>query len=260
MNVMDAFSLRGRTAVVTGGAGLYGRQIAEALAEAGAETFMASRDQTKLQEQAKIFRDRGLTVTALPLDQSSEQSINDLLKHVVGATGGVDVLINNAVLRPMRGGFDGPAAEFARSMEVNATGIYMMTRTFGLHMAERGRGGSIVNVSSIQGMVGPDLTLYKDVNAGPPPDYFFHKGGMLQMTRFAASHLGPRGVRVNTISPGGFYDGQDDRLVQRYNDRTFLGRMADESDLKGIIVFLASDASRYITGTNIPVDGGYTAK
>lgn len=259
MDVIGSFGLKGKTAVVTGGAGLYGRQIAEALAEAGATTFMAARDQAKLEAQAAAFRERGLSVTALPLDQSLEASVDALLATVIDRAGGVDVLVNNAVLRPMAT-MDAPAADFARSMDVNATGIFLMSRTFGRHMAERGRGGSVINVSSIQGMIGPDLSLYEGVNAGPPPDYFFHKGGMLQLTRYFASHFGRAGVRVNAISPGGFYDGQDDRFVKRYNDRTFLGRMADESDLKGVIVFLASDASRYITGVNLPVDGGYTAK
>lgn len=259
MDVIRSFGLKGKAAVVTGGAGLYGRQVAEALAEAGATTFMAARDQAKLEAQAATFRDRGLSVTALPLDQSRQASVDALLATVVDRAGGVDVLVNNAVLRPMAT-MDAPASEFARSMDVNATGIFMMCRAFGRHMVERGRGGSIVNVSSIQGMIGPDLSLYEGVNAGPPPDYFFHKGGMIQLTRYMASHFGRAGVRVNAISPGGFYDGQDDRFVRRYNDRTFLGRMADDTDLKGVIVFLASDASRYITGVNLPVDGGYTAK
>jgi NAD(P)-dependent dehydrogenase (short-subunit alcohol dehydrogenase family) len=258
MKVLDSFSLKGRTAVVTGGAGLYGRQIAEALAEAGARTFMASRDQAKLGEQAKKFRDAGLDVTALELDQGSEASVKALLQEVLRRAGSVEVLINNAVLRPMKDWSD-PAAAFAKSMEVNATGLFLMTRAFGDHMAARGR-GSIINVGSIQGVVGPDFTLYEGLDWGTPPDYFFHKGGLLQLTKYAASKLGPRGVRVNAISPGGFFNHQDDRFVPRYNARTFLGRMANETDLKGIIVFLASDASAYITGENIMVDGGYSQK
>ena len=258
MNVIDRFRLDGRVALATGGAGLYGRQIVEALAQAGARTFMASRSIEKLEAQADLFRKAGLDVTALHLDQSSEESVNGLLDRIVDLAGRVDVLVNNAVLRPMTS-WHGPAAQFEQSMAVNATGVFLMTRTFGEHMAERGK-GSIVNIGSIHGMIAPDNTLYEGLAWSTAPDYFFHKGGMLQMTRYAASTLGPRGVRVNTVSPGGFFNDQDESFVKRYRDRTFLGRMADEADLQGVVVFLASDASKYITGANIPVDAGYTAK
>lgn len=264
MSILNDFSLKGKVAVMTGGAGLYGRQIAQALAEAGAKTYMASRGIEKLEEQAKIFRNAGLDVTALPVDQSDEKSIRTLLKSIVDQAGKCDILINNAVLRPMKG-WDDPYSTFAESMQVNGTGIFMMTHTFGEHMATLKDGGSIVMISSIQGMVGADFSLYEGAtyNGKPmdaPPDYFFHKGGMLNFTRYAASKLGPRGVRVNCVSPGGMYSGQDETFLKRYNARTFLNRMGNEQDLKGVIVFLASDASQYITGANIPVDGGYTAK
>lgn len=252
------FDLGGKVAVVTGGAGFYGRQIVEALGEAGARTFTASRDLEKLGSQAEICRRAGLDVTAMHLDQASEQSIEQLLGQVVETAGGVDILINNAVSRPMTD-WSNPASQFAQSMEVNATGLFIITRAFGEHMAGRGR-GSIVNVGSIQGMVGPDFTLYEGLDWGAAPDYFFHKGGLVQLTRFAASKLGPRGVRVNAIVPGGFFNNQDAAFVERYNARTFLGRMANETDLKGAIVFLASDASAYVTGASLVVDGGYTAK
>ncbi len=256
--VLDSFGLAGRVAVVTGGAGLYGRQIVEALAEAGAHTIMASRNVAKLQEEAARLRANGLQADALELDQGSEESILRLLSQVLDMTGKVDVLVNNAVLRPMRD-WSSPAADFATSMQVNATGVFIMTRAFGEHMAQRG-GGSIINVGSIQGEVGPDFTLYEGLGWGTPPDYFVHKGGMMQLTRFAASKLGPRGVRVNCIVPGGFFNNQDPRFVERYCARTFLGRMAGESDLKGAIVFLASDASAYVTAAALAIDGGYTAK
>jgi NAD(P)-dependent dehydrogenase (short-subunit alcohol dehydrogenase family) len=260
VNVLESLSLKGKVAVVSGGAGLYGRQIVEALAEAGARVFMASRDRQKLEEQAEVFRTAGLDVTALELDQGDGDSVRRLRDQVVSLADKVDVLVNNAVLRCMSG-WDKPDAyeQFARSIQVNVTGIMMMTHTFGQCMAERG-GGSIINIGSIQGMVGPDYTLYEDLGMTTSPDYFVHKGGMIQLTRFAASTFGPRQVRVNCISPGGFFNNQDPRFVQRYNARTFLGRMANETDLKGAVVFLASDASVYVTGANIPVDGGYTAK
>ena len=257
-SVQELFDLRGQVAVVTGGAGLYGRQIVEALAEAGARTFMASRNLDKLRGQAEAFAKQGLQVTPLALDQGSEESIKRLLATVVEQAGGVDILVNNAVLRPMKD-WSSPAADFAQSMAVNATGLFLMTRAFGEHMAQRG-GGSIINVGSIQGHVGPDFSLYEGLDWGIPPDYFFHKGGLAQLTRFAASKLGPRGVRVNTVIPGGFFNNQDPRFVERYNARTFLGRMANQNDLKGAIVFLASAASGYVTGANLAVDGGYLAK
>jgi NAD(P)-dependent dehydrogenase (short-subunit alcohol dehydrogenase family) len=256
--VLELFDLTGRAAVVTGGAGLYGQQIVEALAEAGARTFMASRNLDKLRAQAEIFRHAGLDIAPLQFDQASEESVLQLLQQVINAAGKVDILVNNAVLRPMSD-WSSPAADFAKSMEVNATGLFLITRAFGEHMAGRGQ-GSIINISSIYGTVGPDYTHYKGLGWGMPPDYFVHKGGMLQLTRFAAAKFGPGGVRVNSISPGGLFNMQDPRFLERYNARTFLGRMANQTDLKGAIVFLASDASAYVTGANIPVDGGYTCK
>nr|MCR4718543.1 SDR family oxidoreductase [Bacillota bacterium] len=128
------------------------------------------------------------------------------------------------------------------------------------HMAENG-GGSIINIGSYMGILGPDDSLYKDTEmTGFIPDYFFHKGGMNNFTRFLASYYGPKNVRCNILNLGGFYNGQDERFVKRYNERTFLKRMANETDIMGAVVFLASDASSYITGSAISVDGGYSAK
>ena len=252
------FNISGKTAVVTGVAGMYGRQMAEALAEAGARVFVADLNIEKLQERAEDFRAAGLDVTALQYDQASEASIEELLQQVIDLAGGVDILVNNAVLRSMCD-WDDPVDCFEKSMKVNATGMFMMVRTFGNHMVEREQ-GSIINIASIHGVIGPDYSLYKGLDWGVAPDYFFHKGGLLQLTRFAASKLGSSGVRVNAILPGGFFNNQDESFVDRYNERTFLGRMAGESDVKGALVFLASDASAYITGAAIPIDGGYVAK
>lgn len=257
MNVLNRFNLSGKTALVTGGSGLFGRQITEALAQAGARTFIASRQADANERFAGQCRDLGLHVMATSLDQSDEGSIEELKQRLIGETGSVDILVNNAVLRTMAG-WSSPTADFAKSMAVNATGFFAMTRTFGDHMAECG-GGSIINIGSIQGSIGPDFSLYRDLGWETPPDYYFHKGGMLNFTRFAASKLGPRGVRVNTISPGGFLADQDPRFIERYEAKTMLGRMANDHDLQGAVVFLASDASAYITGANLFVDGGYTA-
>lgn len=260
MAILDRFSLVGKVAIATGGAGLYGRQVVIALAEAGAKTYVASRNLGALEKLAAEHRALGHDVTALSVDQSDEASIVCLRDEILGQSGRVDVLVNNAVLRPMKSWHD-DLSTFARSMEVNATGLFIITRALGEAMAQGG-GGSIINVGSIHGMIGPDRTLYEGLNFHSLlPDYFFHKGGMINFTRFVASYYGPQGVRCNCVSPGGFQtEATPEEFVRRYSDRTLLGRMADSTDLMGIIVFLASDASRYITGANIPVDGGYTAK
>ena len=255
--VLDMFNLKGRVAMVTGGGGLFGRQIVEALAEAGATVVVTSRSKDSLKPHCDKWNENGLAVHAEALDQSDQASILALRDRVLSEHHGLHVLVNNAVLRPMND-WEASPEDFSKSMAVNATGLFAITKLFGDHMAENGD-GSIINIGSIQGMVGPDYTLYEGLGWGSPPDYFFHKGGMLNFTRYVASRLGPKGVRCNTLSPGGFFNDQDQRFVQRYNRRTCLGRMADDTDLKGAVVFLASDASAYITGINLPVDAGYTS-
>ena len=258
-NVLDSFKLNGKTAVVTGGSGLYGRQIVQSLAMAGADVYTVSRNLAANETYAESLRKDGLKVNAGMMDQGSEESIHKFLDGVIGEGKKVDILINNAVLRTMKSFLD-DAERFEESMHVNATGLFMISRAFGEHMAENG-GGSIVNIGSYMGTLGPDDTLYKGTGmTGYVPDYFFHKGGMDNFTRFLASYYGPRNVRCNALNLGGFYNGQDERFVERYNERTFLKRMANETDVMGAIVFLASDASAYLTGASIPVDGGYSAK
>lgn len=255
----DLFSLQGRTLLLTGGAGLYGRGLAAMLAATGARLILAARDVAKLQQVADEETALGRTVIAEQLDQGDEASIVALANRVHERFGAVDGLVNNAVLRPMKG-TKGPAEQFAESMKVNATGVMLMHRHFGRKMAEAGR-GSIVNIGSIQGMIGPSYELYQGTSMGDlPPDYFFHKGGMENLTRFYAALYGPSSVRVNCLAPGGFFNNQPEPFLQRYCEHTMLGRMADETDLGGAVIFLLSDASRYITGVNLPVDGGYTAK
>ena len=261
MGILDKFSLQGKVALVTGGAGLYGRQIVAALAEAGARTYMAARHVEPLETLAAEHRAQGLDVRAMQFDQGDEASILRLCDAIMQETDRFDILVNNAVLRPMKKGYLDDASAFAESMRVNATGLFTITRAFGDVMAEQGS-GSIINIGSIQGMIGPDPTIYRGTTmSGWYPDYFFHKGAIINFTRFIASYYGARGVRCNCLSPGGFRtDDHPEPFVRQYSDRTFLGRLANATDLMGVIVFLGSDASVYITGTNIPVDGGYTAK
>jgi NAD(P)-dependent dehydrogenase (short-subunit alcohol dehydrogenase family) len=259
MNVIETFSLKGKVALVTGGAGLYGRQVVRAVAEAGARTYIASRNLAPLEALAEEHRQQGRDVRALPLDQADEKSIAALCDALVKDGGKLDILVNNAVARPVKKGYFDDAAAIDESMRINATGLILLTRAVGKIMAD---GGSIINIGSIMGLVGLEPLNYRGTDMdGWVPDYFFHKGGMVNLTRFLASYYGPRGIRCNCVHPGGLLsESHPAAFVRNYGERTCLGRLANDTDLMGAIVFLASDASRYVTGTNIPVDGGYTAK
>lgn len=261
MNVLDSFKLDGRVAVVTGGAGNYGFQVVEALAEAGATVYVASRNRENNEKKMSSLIERGYKVSVLEFDLEDESSILSLCDEIYGREGRVDILVNNAVLRAMNGYTD-TAESFTRSMIANATGLFVISRAFGDRMAKAG-GGSIINIGSYMGILGPDYTLYEGTDMcprGAVPDYFFHKGGITNYTRFLASHYGEYSVRANCVELGGLFNNQNELFVERYNKKTPLGRMANGTDLKGIIVYLASDASAYMTGAIIPLDGGYSIK
>lgn len=258
MNNPSSFSLTGKVILLTGGAGLYGRGLAAHLARSGATLVLASRNVEALQVVAEEEGKLGHTVHAKALDQSSEASILKLRDSIMEEFGRVDGFVNNAVSRPMTR-TSSPLSEWEDSMKTNATGMFAISRAFADVMADQGH-GSIVNIGSIQGMIGPDLSLYEGLGMEVFPDYFFHKGGMINLTRFLAAHYGPSGVRVNCLSPGGFFNEQSPTFVERYTASTFLRRMADNDDLSGPVIFLLSEAARYVTGVNLPVDGGYTAR
>lgn len=258
MQALERFSLHGKVILLTGGAGLYGRGLTADLAAAGAELIIASRNVEALEVVAAEERMEGRTVTAMQLDQADEASIVRVRDAILEKFGRIDGLVNNAVARPMKA--PDHTEGWIESMRVNATGLYLITTLIGKAICENGR-GSIVNIGSMQGMIGPSPELYAGTSMGlPPPDYFFHKGGMINFTRYYASLFGPRNVRINCLSPGGFFNDQPEPFLTRYQEHTMLNRMANPEDLGGSVIFLLSDASSYITGTNLPVDGGYTAK
>ncbi len=156
-------------------------------------------------------------------------------------------------------GYGDTLEAWRRSMQVNADGVFAIARAFLDHMMECGK-GSMINISSIQGVVGPDFGNYVGTNMTTPPDYQFHKHGLIGLTKYLAAWGGPKGVRVNAVSPGGLQTESNsiEPFLTQYCRRVFLGRMARHDDIKGAVVFLASDASAYITGQNIVVDGGYS--
>ena len=255
------FSLAGKVVVQCGGSGLLGRALVSGVAASGAKLVIASRDFPALEKQAAAERDAGRDVHAEAVDISDEASIRALRDRVLAAHGRVDGLVFNAVSRPMKAMGDDLAA-WRASMEINATGFFSTVRAFADVMAAKS-GGSVVNIASMQGMIGMNPWLYEGTSMGVPPDYFFHKGGMINLTRHLASHYGAQRVRVNVVSPGGIYNPERPpapAFLERYGRMTMLGRMAEAHEVTGAVVFLLSDASTYVTGTNLVVDGGYTAK
>ena len=253
----NLFDLTGATALVTGGAGVYGASISEALAQAGAHVIIASRDLDACDRVATTLRGTGSMASAEQYDQAREESILALRDRLQNRFESIDVLVNNSVARPMRH-YEDPLKAWQDSMDVNATGLFAISRAFLNMMMGRGT-GSIINIGSIQGVVAPDFENYRGTAMSTPPDYHFHKHGLVGLTRYLAAVAGPRGVRVNAISPGGAETAEmPSSFRENYCRRVFLGRMGRPDDIKGAVVFLASAASAYITGQNIVVDGGYT--
>lgn len=258
MNVKELFSLKDKIILVTGGSGKYGKCIVEGLAEEDGTVIIASRNKIVIEQAAKEFRDKGLDVYAHEVDQADHHSVIALKEWISDSFGRLDVFVNNAVSRPMKG-YDAPIEDFAKSMETNATGMMDILREMS-SLIEKLGGGSIVNIASMMGMFGPDLSNYEGTDMGnPAPDYFFHNAGLINLTRYLARIFAGKNIRVNCISPGGLFNHQPERFLENYCKKVPLGRMANQDDIKGIVVLLASQAGEYINGENILMDGGLNA-
>ena len=260
MNIKELFDLTGKTILVTGGAGNYGKCIAEGLGEAGATVIIASRNLDHVRSTAEKLRSGNLDIRALRVDQGDHESVLQLKQSILDQFGKLDVFVNNAVSRPMKG-YDAPLEQFAESMRVNATGMMDILREMTDLIIRNKEGGSIINISSMMGMFGPDLSNYEgtDMARDLPPDYFFHNAGLINLTRFMAQQFAGKNVRVNCISPGGLFNHQPERFLENYCKKVPLGRMANHDDIKGLTVLLASKAGEYINGENILMDGGLNA-
>jgi len=266
------FDLTGRVVLVTGAAGLLGREHARALARYGATVVAADLDGEAAAEVAASLREEfDPPAQGLRLDVSDADSLGGAAARILQLCGRLDVLINNAACNDKVEGRTGPAAGrpeeypmrlWRETLEVNVTGLFLCCRVFGGLMATRG-GGSVVNVASTYGLVAPDQSLYRDPEGRQQmyknPAYPASKGAVLSLTRYLAAFWGAAGVRVNALTPGGVEDGQPEWFRENYERRTPLGRMARATDYHGAVVFLASDASAYMTGANLVVDGGWTA-
>ncbi len=258
--------LKGRGALITGGAGHIGLAAAEALMELGSHAAIVDLDAGLCQKRCDLLNAKGYTgrAFAVAADMSKEEAIQDAVRQSAKDMGSLDIVVHCAAFVGTTQ-FPGWVVPFDQQnttawdacMKVNVTAAFILARESFPHFQKNGH-GSMVLVSSIHGMVGPDMNLYEGTKMGNPMAYGVSKAGLIQMARYLASLWGSK-ARANVISPGGVWRNQDEKFHERYKKRTPMGRMAVEEDLKGAVAFLASDLSAYVNGHNLVVDGGYTA-
>lgn len=264
------FDLTGRVAIVTGGAGLLGVEFCRTLASAGAAVIVADLDGEAALQHAVSIQQQGSQAMGLCLDVTSPQSVQHMLSEVLENLGRVDILVNSAALDPKfdpqsqrshSGAFeDYPLALWQRALDVNLTGTLLCCQAVVQPMLQQGA-GVIVNIASIYGLVAPDQRLYEQ--AGKPPQfkpvyYTVTKAGILGLTKYLSAYYAGRNIRVNAITPGGVFNHHEDDFVKKYSARAVMGRMAEKDEMNGALLFLVSDASSYMTGANLVVDGGWT--
>lgn len=260
--------MHGKVAVVTGGTGILGSVYCRRLAEAGAMVIIADLNSGRCESLAAEIMEADGNAEGMAVDLADESSVQAWARRILEKFSAVDVIVNNAATKSPNffaplGSF--PLADWNSVMAVNVTGMFLVIRELGPAMAARGS-GSIINVSSIYGVVGPDQRIYEGswyeelggaINT--PLIYSASKGAVLAMTRYLATYWGSQGVRTNTLTPGGVSSGQNSTFSEKYSARIPLGRMAETEEMVGALLFLASDASSYVNGQNIIVDGGLTA-
>jgi 2-deoxy-D-gluconate 3-dehydrogenase len=268
----DPFDLTGRVALVTGAAGLLGRGFARTLAEAGAFVVAADLDGEAAERLAAELREAGYQALAASADVTNEADVARMLAAAVESGGRLDVLVNSAAWDPKfdpdnagsqaSNAFeDYPLDLWNRALEINLTGTFLVCREAARIMKAQGK-GSIVNICSTYGLVGPDQRIYE--REGEPPRYkpvFYTvtKAGILGLTKYIATYYAGTEVRCNALTPGGVFNNHDEAFLKAYSYRAVMGRMAEPHEMNGALLFLASDASSYMTGGNLVVDGGWTA-
>jgi len=271
-NLPQLFDLTGRSAVVTGGAGLLGRQFCQTLAEAGAAVAVVDINAGEAKSVAEDINQTGGRGMAIPTDITDPDSVAAMVDSTLKAFGRLDILVNSAALDPKfdpegiaeqgQNAFETfPLEGWQQAIEVNLTGMFLCTQDAVKPMLAQGR-GVVVNLCSMYGLVGPDQRLYQREGRPPqykPVTYSVTKAGVLGMTQYLAAYYGAKNIRVNALTPGGVFNQHDEEFVKAYSARAVLGRMAEQDEMNGALLFLASDASSYMTGANLVVDGGWTA-
>ncbi len=266
------FELTDRVVILTGGGGLLGASHAQALAGAGARVVVADIDLEAARQVAEQVRRAGRgEALAVEVDVSQPDSVEAMAAQVDSRYSRIDVLVNNAAIDPKfdresagahSSSFeDFPLDLWQASLAVNVTGMFLASQAVARRMVQVGS-GHIINIASTYGLVGPDQRLYEQEKGPPrykPVTYSVSKAAAIGLTRYLAAYYAGTGIRVNALTPGGVFAGHDEEFVQRYATRTVLGRMARAEEISSALLFLASDASSYMTGANLVVDGGWTA-
>ncbi|HXF84730.1 MAG TPA: SDR family oxidoreductase [Anaerolineales bacterium] len=274
MKIQDKFDLKGRVAIVTGGAGLLGAEFCRTLAEAGAAVAVVDLNASAAQGTAEALTKSGYSALAVPTDITHPDSVRAMVERVLSVFGRLDILVNSAALDPKfdaeavkkgitPGAFeDYPLNDWNAALNVNLTGMFLVTQACVKPMLAQGKKGSIINICSTYGLNGPDQRIYVrngERVAYKPVYYTVTKAGVLGFTKYLAAYYAGTEIRVNALTPGGVYNNHEDYFVKNYSAKTILGRMANKDEMNGALLFLASDASSYMTGGNLVVDGGWTA-
>ena len=266
--IQKIFDLSNKTVVLTGSAGRLGTQFANILSEAGANLVLIDIDERKNKQLENLIKKNFHTKTsAFNIDISDKTSLQLTKKNILKKYGTIDVLINNAFFNPSINqtnttiNFETfPLDLWNKVINTNLTGVFLCCQEFGQVMAKQ-KNGSIINISSIYGLVGADQRIYGKSKLNSQVSYAATKGSLVNITRYLASYWHRKNVRVNTLTLGGVEDTtyMKKSFIQRYSEKTILGRMAHKDDFNGALLFLASDASSYMTGSNLIIDGGWTA-
>jgi len=265
MNVWDLFKLDGKVALVTGGARNLGYDMALALAEAGADVAITSRSLDAAEASARRIADAtGRKALPLQLQVADEQQVIRVVDAVLSRLGTIDILVNNAgnvTSTPETAPFEKRSlADWQSTIDANMTGVFLCSKHVVARAMKPRKSGVIVNIGSVAGIIGKDRRVYAGTSMGGATlDYHAAKGAIVNMTRDMAVYLAPDNIRVNCISPAGFWRNQPEAFVKAYSETIPMGRMGqDGKEMKGAVVFLASEASSYCTGHNLVIDGGLT--
>ncbi|MBL8080095.1 MAG: SDR family oxidoreductase [Anaerolineales bacterium] len=274
MTILDKFNMKDRVAVVTGGVGLLGAEFCKTLAEAGAAVAVVDLNGDAANKVAENLVKDGYKAKGIAVDITKPESVNAMVASVLLSFGGLDVLVNSAALDPKfdpdaaakgiaPGAFeDYPLEQWNAALNVNLTGMFLVTQACAKQMVAQGKKGSIINICSTYGLNGPDQRIYiKDGKrvAYKPVYYTTTKAGVMGFTKYLAAYYAETEIRVNALTPGGVFNNHEEYFVKNYSAKTILGRMAKKDEMNGALLFLASDASSYMTGNNVVVDGGWTA-